>query len=511
MADASTFLPASLRAQRAAWALLAALLLGLGLAVRLFDLADPPLDFHPTRQLHSLIMARGMYYETAPGIPAWQRERAVQMWRAEGVIEPPILERLAAFIYRLAGRELPEAGRVFSIVAWLAGSLGLYGLCREFFSPPAALVGLGFALVLPYGVFASRAFQPDPLMVALVVFSWWAFARWQHSPSWAKALLSGLLGGAAILVKGTAVFFIAGGYLGLILAGRGLRAALRDRQAWVIAALALLPYAIYTLWGVVLNGFLQGQFSLRFFPQYWIDPVFYLRWYNLLDSAFSLPWLALGLLGAFFLPDRTARGLVWGGWLAYLGLGLALSHHISTHDYYSLPLIPLLGLGLASLAEAVFKAVPQPRRLNAALVGLVLLSIAGLSAWNARTALKRADYRAEPAFWAGLAARMGQDAGVVGITQDYGARMEYYGWVNPANWLTSDEFALRRSAGQTFDLPALFADLTQAKQFFLVTIPEELDRQPEVKSLLEENYPVFAQGNGYVIYDLRTPLAGSNP
>ncbi len=491
------------------WIGLAVLLLALGLAVRLYDLSDPALDFHPTRQLHSLIMARGMFFQNAAGIPDWQRERAVQQWRAEGVIEPPILEPLAAFIYSIAGREVPEAGRVFSILFWLVGGWGFYSLCRQFFSAPAGLVGLGFWVAAPYTVFASRAFMPDPLMCTLIVLAWWAFVRWLRAPrqdgraGWRWALLAGLLGGAALLVKGTALFFVAAGWGGALLAERGLRGALRDRQVWLIAGLAVLPYGVYTLWGVLINGFLQGQFSLRFFPQYWIDPVFYLRWYNLLDQAFGLPWLALGLLGAVFVPGRLARGLVWGGWLGYLGLGLTLSHHISTHDYYSLPLAPLIGLGLASLAEVGWRALPEPRRLMGALAALVLLAAAGLSLWSARTTLKRADYRAEPAFWAGLSALMGRDAGVVGITQDYGARMEYYGWMTPANWLTADEFDLRRSAGQQFDLPGLFEQMTAGKQFFLVTMPEELERQPEVKQLLESQYPLFAEGPGYQIYDLR--------
>ena len=141
------------------WAGVAVLLLLMGLIVRLYDVSDPALDFHPTRQLHSLLMARGMYYQNAAGITDWQRERAVQQWRAEGVIEPPILERLAALTYAIAGREVPEAGRVFSIFFWLAGGLGFYSLCRQFFSAPAALVGLGFWVAAPYTVFASRAFS----------------------------------------------------------------------------------------------------------------------------------------------------------------------------------------------------------------------------------------------------------------------------------------------------------------------------------------------------------------
>ena len=35
----------------------------LGITVRFYDLTDAPLDFHPTRQLHSALIARGMYYE----------------------------------------------------------------------------------------------------------------------------------------------------------------------------------------------------------------------------------------------------------------------------------------------------------------------------------------------------------------------------------------------------------------------------------------------------------------
>ena len=41
-------------------------LFGIALAIRLYDLTDLPLDFHPTRQLVSIIKARGIYYQTHP-------------------------------------------------------------------------------------------------------------------------------------------------------------------------------------------------------------------------------------------------------------------------------------------------------------------------------------------------------------------------------------------------------------------------------------------------------------
>jgi hypothetical protein len=219
-------------------------------------------------------------------------------------------------------------------------------------------------------------------------------------------------------------------------------------------------------------------------------------------------------------------------------MGFGLSHHISTHSYYHLPLVPLAGLGVAALADALLRSQPEPRRVvggldptptgkgpaptpagrgqaltpigrgqaltpvGRGLATLVLLATALMSGWEARTALKRADYRDQPAFWQSLVAQMGQRASVAGITQDYGYRLEYWGWITPANWLTSAEFALRKSVGQTFDLPALFKDRTANKEYFLVTMLDELDLQPELKAMLEKDYPVFARGPGYVIYYL---------
>lgn len=36
-----------------------------GIGIRLYDLTDPPLDFHPARQIHSALMARGIYAKWA--------------------------------------------------------------------------------------------------------------------------------------------------------------------------------------------------------------------------------------------------------------------------------------------------------------------------------------------------------------------------------------------------------------------------------------------------------------
>jgi hypothetical protein len=54
--------------------LMLALVFFFGLVGRFYDFDDPPLDFHPTRQLHSMLIARGMYYEHLEDAPDERRE-----------------------------------------------------------------------------------------------------------------------------------------------------------------------------------------------------------------------------------------------------------------------------------------------------------------------------------------------------------------------------------------------------------------------------------------------------
>lgn len=51
-----------------------------------------------------------------------------------------------------------------------------------------------------------------------------------------------------------------------------------------------------------------------------------------------------------------------------------------------------------------------------------------------------------------------------------------------------------------------FSEAIEGKDYFLITQFEELDRQPQVKQILNENYSVWKSTSDYLIYDLRNPL-----
>jgi 4-amino-4-deoxy-L-arabinose transferase-like glycosyltransferase len=473
--------------------------------LRLTDLKDPPLDFASTRQLFSALKARGIYYQFVPNVPEATRRQAISLGKV-GIVEPPVLENIVAQTYRLTGEYLWIA-RIYSSFFWVIAGLALFLLIREFASTSAAIIGTLFYLFVPFGVIASRAFMPDPLMVCLIVFTLWALFRWQNTASWKWAITFGVIAGAALFVKNLSAFIIVGAFAGVILGARGLKRSIRDPQVWTMAGLLILPVGIYTLYGMLELG-LAGQFALRFFPKMWIDPAFYFRWAFTVNVNIGWASVLLAGLSIFVADPKRERPLLIGMWVGYFLFGMTFSYYFFTHDYYQLSFIPVVAISMAPgmrlFFERFFERSPGlfPRL---ALTAVVLVGIA-VPAWYARVQIKKSNYYNEPKFWAEIGDKLGHDGGVIGLTQDYGYRLAYWGWQGAGNWFTSADIGLRYLAGQKVDTLKTFKHDTSGMKYFLVTMFGELDNQPVVKNLLYKNYPIYAQTDEYVIFDLQHPI-----
>src|SRR5919109_4733993 len=143
---------ASLFSSRAARVFALILIFSAALAIRLYDLTDLPLDFHPTRQLVSFIKARGLYYKTKPaGISASEVKTAVRFAKLKADIEPTVFENLVAFTYRFTGEQVWVA-RIYSSLFWLIGGLFLFLLARDFVSFGGAIVSTTYYLFFPYAI-----------------------------------------------------------------------------------------------------------------------------------------------------------------------------------------------------------------------------------------------------------------------------------------------------------------------------------------------------------------------
>lgn len=478
----------------------------LGLGIRCYDLTDPLVG---TRPLRSAIIARGMYYQGLESAPEWKRDLAVAHWQREVMIEPPVMERLVASAYWLAGGEYLWIAGLLSSLFWIGAGLALFALARDMGYREGGLISIVYYLFLPFAVLESRTFQPDPLMVALIVVSLWAMYRWYLKKTWSTALLAGFMAGLAIFVKTVAFFPILGAWTALILATIGLRRAIRDPQIWALSWLAVMPAALYYIYGTFISGFLVQQFGLRFFPALVQDPAFYIRWLNQIGYKAGFGAFMLALLGVLLLKTNAQRSMAVGMLLGYLAYGLSLPFHIVTHDYYQLPLIPLVAILLAPVAEAIFRQLADLEKGYLLRMAFTIILIFGLSSklWDVRVTLAQKDNRMEGPFWEEIVEKIGPHASVIGLTQDYGYRMIYYGWHGIQNWFTSGDFEIRELAGNSFE--DIFQNLTQqidGYDYFLITLPREFDQQPELKDLLYGNYAIYDQGGGYLIFDLNQPV-----
>lgn len=195
-----------------------------------------------------------------------------------------------------------------------------------------------------------------------------------------------------------------------------------------------------------------------------------------------------------------------GLWSAYLLFGLYFDYHIATHDYYHLPLIPLVGLSLAPFADLLMDhlaALTSQRWLRLAALGVLLYGLLA-ALWDVHNQLKSVDYRSQAAMWAEIGDKLGHGPNVVALTQDYGTRLSYWGWQDALIWPNSGDIDYHEVRGAAFNSTNRFAKLTTGKIFFLVTDFDELNRQPELKKQLD-GFPIYIQGNGYIIYGLQKP------
>jgi hypothetical protein len=510
-------------------------LLVLGLALRLYDLTDQPIDFHPTRQLRSAIIARGMYYRGLPDADPALRQQAIAAWNSTGQYEPSILEFLVAQAYRAMGGEYPWVARIINSIFWLIGGLALFDLARRASSTGAALVTLCYYLILPFAVQASRSFQPDPGMVMWLILCAYFFYRWSETTAsnraqppttgsklplanpWTWAILAGLCGGIAVLTKFVAAYILGPVAVVMVLYTLGIKRFWRSPQVWVMVLLMTTPTFLFYLGrqGRASEYFQDWTISLSHLL---IEPDFYVRWLSLVQNLMGLTALLLSLVGVLLAAPRFRALLLslWGGYVLY---GFFLPYQMYTHSYYHLQLTPIVALSLAPVAQAIISAFSSRRTQSSELTARILtllfaaIVVLGLfyTSWLSIATFKGADYRSEPAHWQQIAATLPDDGSIIALTQEYGYPLMYYGQRKVSLWPNRGERALSSLRGSAKEFQSYFAKRIEEKSYFLITAFNQLNDQPDLKQALSEGYPVLAEGDGYLIYDLRNPLPAQSP
>jgi hypothetical protein len=222
------------------------------------------------------------------------------------------------------------------------------------------------------------------------------------------------------------------------------------------------------------------------------------------DLAVGGLFVMLALLGFFLTTDKRLRSLLWGLWSAYLLYSIIFNYLVATHDYYHLPLLPIVAVSLSPLGGWFFARLAEStvqgyaRTAAYVILGLGLI----MSLWNVRNQMKAVDYRRAAAMWTEIGDLV-YGKRVVALTQDYGSRLEYWGWLTPDTWPSIGEMShsiVRGGKIDTFD--RMFDRYTGKRDLFLVTDFDEFKAQTQLREKLSF-YNVYAEGEGYIIYSLR--------
>ncbi|MBK8419710.1 glycosyltransferase family 39 protein [Candidatus Villigracilis saccharophilus] len=487
----------TLPARPANWFILFIILLALGGLLRLLDITDPPLDFHSSRQLRNSLVARDIYYSILPSATTEQRELASSFANSVGRYEPPVIESIVAVTYLFTGGENIASARVWETLFWLLAGIALFDLMRRAISPWAALIGLSFYFILPFSVQASRSFQPDPLMTSAFVVGIYFLYRWSEEQSWKWTILAGVFLGFAVFVKIVIVFFVGAAAIAMVLFTLK-RDFWKSKQVWSMALIMILPALLFY---VLLN---QGR-STEYFLSWTVALIglitstdFYTKWLAFLGQLFGLTMIFLSIAGIFLAIPRL-RCLLVSLWVGYVLYGLTLPFQMYTHSYYHIQLIPIVALGLAAALNPLIESAAGQGAVGRAGFIAVIVAVIGFQSWVSRSILAAESFRHEPAFWQQVGGAIPADAKVIGLTQDYGFRLMYYGWRKVILWPYSTELAEVRNGN--VDFSDRFDELTAGRDYFLVTAFGQLDKQPALKKLLDA-YPVAVEGDGYVLYDL---------
>jgi hypothetical protein len=481
---------------------------GLGLAVRMLDLADAPFDFHPTRQLRDALIARGIYYGLSPAAEPSLRAQAIMLGETSDDLEPPLLETIVALTYLVIGGEYLGVARVYSSLFWLIGGFAVLKLARRHTGPAGGVTALAVYLFLPYGAIASRSFQPDPFMVMWVLLAIWRLDSWAEGRSWRDAALAGFCSGIAVVVKPVAATVLGGALVAVVLSELGLRQMVKDRQVWLMAGLSIgLPLLFYGAIYQHSAGFLS--FWITGFSHLLLQPIFYFNWLRLLSDIVDIGLIFLGAVGVIMLSGRF-RWILIGMWIGYVILGLLFPYHIHTHDYYSLVFVPIVSLSLAPWGKMAFeRSLQLSRPWRAAMTGVVVI-VAAYYLWMARVAVVGRNYRGKVAEVQHIGEALPGDGRTIALTTDYGFPLAYYAWRKVDLWPTTVELnteALRDSSGSGETFYNAFAEKTDGVRYFLVTLMGELDAQPALREELYSNHTIVSQGDDYVLFDLHRPAA----
>jgi hypothetical protein len=308
-----------------------------GLVVRLYKIDNPVADWHSWRQADTSAVTRNFVRH---GVDLFhpQYDDLIDI-SGKGLFNPNGYRFVEFPLFNLVHYLFAEAfpikslefwGRMTSIVSALVSAAIIFKLVSRRINHFSAVMASLFYLFLPFNIYFTRVILPDPLMVTLWLASLYSLDLKHFKLAWILAAL-------AILVKPMAIFFL----IPVFVADTKL---VSNWKTLAVCLAAALPFAIWRGYshlfpqGMPTNMWMLNGNGIRFRP----------AWFRWLFGE-RLGKLFLGSWGVW--PFLT--GLLESGWyFAAWGIGgliylVVFATGNVWHDYYQIPLMPVISIYLA--------------------------------------------------------------------------------------------------------------------------------------------------------------------
>ncbi len=486
------------------------LLILAAIAVRGHALNQSLVTFHPTRHYRSAVIARACFYEATPDTPAWALNVARANRDIQPAGEPPFLEWIACGAYRLVGHENIEIPRVVSLLCWVIGAVPIFLIARRWATDPIALVAAALLLFLPYGIIASRNFQPDPLMTMSCLWAMLGLLRHYERPTPGRRYAAAALTGLALLIKPMSVFVVVPVAIGLAVAHRGWRRLPRSRSLLVLLTLSLIPAGVFYGYSTIFGSLAQDQMKLRFVPSLLPTAFFWHGLLTMIRRVYGVPMFAAALAGTVAAPNRVSRAVLLSLWAGYAAFAVAFTYHMPTHDYYHLPYLALAALGGVALLErmrAMFGRGLPPRAVGVA----GLAACTAVAAWGSIKAWPNLVVPNAAAIVA-RDERIGEltqhDRRVLFLDPEYGYSLMYHGQLSGDYWPNVDDLAAERYDGaKAIDARDRFVRdyIDTHPTYFVATDMNSLRAEKDLQRLLAERAVSVEKAPTYEVFRFVNP------
>ncbi|HEX9008334.1 MAG TPA: glycosyltransferase family 39 protein [Patescibacteria group bacterium] len=334
---------------------LLALIVILGLWVRLYKIDNPVADWHSFRQADtSSVTEEWLKHGVNVLAPAYQDHSNIQSGKDNPhgyrMVEFPVYNLLHYGVYKLdPGLGIDKAGRVTSVILSLISIVLIFLIGDRLSGFFVGFMAALFMAILPFNIYYSRTILPEPLTIVTVLASYFFLLLSAEKESKQRKLwfyLSAISLSISILVKPYAIFFV------LPHAALIFRLLVQQRlnilDIFLYGGIALGPFGWWRRHilsyptGIPASDWLLNSSGIRWRPA-WFRWLFAERLGRLILGIYGTIFLILGLIAK---PKH--EGVAY--WLWFIGIltyfSVVAGGNVQ-HDYYQAIIIPFLTLILA--------------------------------------------------------------------------------------------------------------------------------------------------------------------